>query len=664
MNYIFIDFVILTFTNNPFTEVFMEQTLPKMFKKVAEQYPDIAAQYYHGSDGNFVGVTYKEAFQNSLDFGAGLLSMGIKRGDRIGLISDNRREWLQADMGLLSIGAIDVPRGSDAMPTDLSYILSFSECETVIVENPAQMRKIIALKNDLPLVKCLISFDPINSTDIKQCEDAGMKLIFFADVIEEGKRFRFINSGVVEAELEKGEWDDLAGIIFTSGTTGTPKGVMLSHGNFLTQLDELPERIFLNPGERALVVLPVWHVFERLCEYVILIQAAALCYSKPVGSVLLSDFQKINPQLIPAVPRVFEAVYDGIYRKMRKTGGLTYAIFTFFVNVSKLHCKIDRKLFHKTARFTHDYLFLWWPTLVIPWLFFYPLRLLGGVVVFKKIRAMLGNNFRAGISGGGAYPQAIDEFFWAVGVNIVEGYGLTETSPVVSVRPIKAPVFGTVGSAIRGVNVRIVGENGDVLPPGHKGVLQVQGETVMKGYYKRPELTQKVMTPDGWLDTGDIAMLTVNNEIKLLGRQKDTIVLRGGENIEPLPIEQKLQESRYINTAVVVGSSGGEDMRYLAALILPSEDDVKSYAKENNIIFQSYDELLKNPAILKMFESEIASLVGPKNGFKLFERVSKFTFLKKPFEVGKELSAKQEIMRYKISEIYKKEIASMYVDKA
>ena len=137
-----------------------------------------------------------------------------------------------------------------------------------------------------------------------------MKLICFADVIEEGKRFRFINSGVVEAELEKGEWDDLAGIIFTSGTTGTPKGVMLSHGNFLTQLDELPERIFLNPGERALVVLPVWHVFERLCEYVILIQAAALCYSKPVGSVLLSDFQKINPQLIPAVPRVFEAVYD------------------------------------------------------------------------------------------------------------------------------------------------------------------------------------------------------------------------------------------------------------------------------------------------------------------------------------------------------------------
>ena len=641
----------------------MEQTLPKMFKKVAEQYPDIAAQYYHGPDGNFLSVTYKEAFQSALDFGAGLLSMGIKRGERIGMISDNRREWLQADMGLLSIGAIDVPRGSDAMPGDLSYILSFSECETVIVENATQMRKIIALKDSLPTVKTLISFDAVNSTDIKTASDAGMALITFADVKEKGKDFRFINSGIVEAELEKGKWDDIAGIIFTSGTTGTPKGVMISHGNFLTQLDELPERIYLNVGDRALVVLPVWHVFERLCEYVILIQAAALCYSKPIGSVLLSDFQKINPHLMPAVPRVFEAVYDGVYRKMRKTGGLTYAIFNFFVNVSKLHCKIDRRLFRKTARFSHDYLLLWWPVLVLPWLIFYPLRLLGGALVFKKIRAMLGKNFRAGISGGGAYPQAIDEFFWAVGVNIVEGYGLTETSPVVSVRPIRAPVFGTVGSAIRGVNVRIVGENGNVLPAGKKGVLQVQGETVMKGYYKRPDLTAKVMTADGWLDTGDIAILTVNNEIKLLGRQKDTIVLRGGENIEPLPIEQKLQESRYISTAVVVGSSGGEDMRYLGALILPSEDDVKSYAKENNITYQNFDELLKNAEILKMFESEISSLVGPKNGFKLYERVSKFVFLKKPFEVGKELSAKQEIMRYKIGEIYKKEIASLYSEK-
>ena len=345
---------------------------------------------------------------------------------------------------------------------------------------------------------------------------------------------------------------------------------------------------------------------------------------------------------------------------MRKTGGIVNALFNFFVNIAELHCKIDRKLFRKTARFGNDYIALWWPVLVLPWLLLYPIKLLGGPIVFKKIRTLLGKNFRAGISGGGAYPKAIDEFFWAVGIKVVEGYGLTETSPVVSVRPIPAPIFGTVGSAIRGVNIRVVDDDGNSLPQGQKGVLQVQGETVMKGYYKRNDLTEKVISSDGWLDTGDIAILTVNNEIKLLGRKKDTIVLRGGENIEPLPIEQKLQESRYINTAVVVGTCNGEDMRYLSALILPNEDDVKAFAEENNIKFDSYENLLKKDAIQKLFENEIATLVGSKNGFKIFERVAKFTFLTKPFEVGKELSAKQEIMRYRISEIYKKEISSMY----
>ncbi|MCR5607077.1 MAG: AMP-binding protein [Treponema sp.] len=638
----------------------MEQTLPKMFRKVAEQHPEIVAQYYHGPDGNFIPVTYKDAYQNSLDFGAGLLALGIKRGDRIGLISDNRKEWFQSDMGLMAIGAIDVPRGSDAMPVDLEYILSFVECDTVIVENATQVKKILALKAKLPLVKRFIIFDSISDIEINACKNEGIEVLTFSEILEKGKEYRIANINSIENELDKGKRDDIAGIIFTSGTTGTPKGVMLSHGNFLTQLDELPERIMLNVGDKALLVLPVWHVFERLCEYVIVIQAGSLCYSKPVASILLADFQKINPHLMPAVPRVFEAVYDGIYRKMRKTGGIVNALFNFFVNIAELHCRIDRKLFRKTARFGNDYITLWWPVLVLPWLILYPLKLLGGPLVFNKIRVLLGKNFRAGISGGGAYPKAIDEFFWAVGINVVEGYGLTETSPVISVRPIPAPIFGTVGSAIRGVNIRVVDDNGNSLPQGKKGVLQVQGETVMKGYYKRNDLTEKVISSDGWLDTGDIAILTVNNEIKLLGRKKDTIVLRGGENIEPLPIEQKLQESRYINTAVVVGSCNGEDMRYLSALILPNEEDVKAFAEENNISFNSYESLLKNDAVQKLFENEIASLVGPKNGFKIFERVARFTFITKPFEVGKELSAKQEIMRYRISEIYKTEIASMY----
>lgn len=633
----------------------MELTLPKMLKEIANKHSGVAAQYSRNSDGDFNPITYKELYQNCLDFAGGLLSMGIKRGEHIGLISDNRKEWLQACMGIMAIGAADVPRGCDATEHDLRFILSTADCRIVVAENPTQLRKIIALKEDLPLLERLISFDAFGDQEIALAEEKKLTLLTFADVISYGKDFRVNNPDKVEANLEEGDWDDLACIIFTSGTTGEPKGVMLSHGNFLTQLDELKERIYINPGERALCVLPVWHAFQRLCEYVILCQAGAICYSKPVGSILLGDFQKLNPQLMPAVPRVFESVYDGVLRTMRKTGGIVYALFNFFTSVAILHSKIDRRLFRKVARLKNDHLFFSWIVLVIPWLLLYPLKLLGGVLVFKKIRAKLGNSFRAGISGGGALPEQIDQFFWAIGINIVEGYGLTETAPVVSVRPVDKPVFGTVGTPIRGVQVRIVDEDGNVLPKCKKGVVQVKGGTVMKGYYKRDDLTAKVMHDD-WFDTGDIGILTLDGELVLRGRMKDTIVLRGGENVEPAAIEMKLNESRYVFQSVVVG----QDQRYLGVLIVPAQDEVVAYAKEHDIAFTSYEQLLKDEEINKLFESEVQNIVNAKNGFKMFERISRFTLLPKIFEVGTELSAKQEIMRYRITEIYAKEIAAMF----
>ena len=637
----------------------MEQTLPKMLRHTAEAYPETNAQFSRSKTGEFIPINYHDMYQRALDFAGGLLELGEKRGSKIGLISDNREEWEQADMGLLAIGAIDTPRGCDATEQDLSYILSFAECTTVIAENTLQVKKILSVNDKLPLVTKIISFDSIAETEFATAQQVNVKLYKFSDVCKGGHQFRIANPDVVENELEKGQWDDIATIIFTSGTTGTPKGVMLTHGNFLTQLDELQERIYLNPGERALCVLPVWHAFQRLCEYVILVQAAAICYSKPVGSVLLADLQKLNPHLIPAVPRVFEAVYDGIWRKMRKTGGITFALFKFFVNVSLVRSSIDRRLRRKQARFHRDYLGLWWPLLAVPWLVLEPMQLLGKVLVFGKIKKMLGTNFRGGIAGGGAFPPAIDKFFWACGINIVEGYGLTETAPVVCVRPIACPVLGTVGTPIRGVQVRIVDDNGLVLGKGKKGVVQVKGGIVMKGYYKRDDLTQKVMTVDGWFDTGDIGILTVDGELQLRGRKKDTIVLLGGENVEPLPIEMKINASHYVSASVVVG----QDKRFLGALILPSEDDIKSYAKGNGISFASYEELVRNEAIHKLIESEINEQVSAKNGFKAFERISKFAIITKPFEVGVELSAKQEMMRYRIAEIYKKEIAGLYDDK-
>lgn len=639
-------------------------TLPKMLRRVAEKYPEVNAQYTRNKAGDFDPTNYHDLYQNVLDFAGGLLEHGVTRGERIGLISDDRKEWQQADMGLLALGCVDTPRGCDASETDLAYILSFAECRIVIAENTTQVKKILNIKKSVPTLEAICAFDPVDESEKKRVTDMGLRFYQFYDVVKSGHEWRKTHPDAVETELEKGQWDDLATIIFTSGTTGTPKGVMLTHGNFISQLDDVDERIFMNPGEKALCVLPVWHVFQREVEYVIMSQAAGLVYSRPIGSILLADFQKVNPYLMPAVPRVWEAIYDGIWKKMRKAGGISLALFKFFVAESELWCSIDMKLRRKTARFGNDHLALWWPLLVLPWLLLYPLRLLGKLLVFSKLKKVVGKNFRAGIAGGGAYPAYIDKFFWAVGIKVVEGYGLTETSPIVSVRPIADPVMRTVGTPLRGIQVRVVDDDGNVLPNGQKGTLQVKGPTVMRGYYKREDLTAKVINSEGWFDTGDLAVLTVDNEIQLRGRKKDTIVLMGGENIEPLPIEQKLSTSRWISTAVVFGTNEkGEDQRYLSVLILPSQEDIESYAKENGLNVSDYEELVKTEAVKSLIGNEINELISGKNGFKSFEKINKFEIITKPFEVGVELSAKQEMMRYKIAELYKDKIAKMFSTK-
>ena len=635
----------------------METTLPRLFKKIAHEHPEIAFQMSRCSDGHFEPTTYKEAYENVVAFAGGLLSVGVTRNEHIGLISDNRKEWQQADLGLLAIGAIDVPRGCDATIGDLEYILSFAECKLVIIENNAQLAKIISIKEKLPLVKRLIMFDDPTDKDLESAKESGFELFSFRQLLNAGLKYNSENPEKFDEELAKGHWDDLATIIFTSGTTGLPKGVMLSHGNFITQLDEVDERIYLYPGDRGLLVLPIWHAFERAVEYVVMSQSATLCYSKPIGQILLADIQALNPQVIPAVPRVFEAVYDGIFKKIRKTGGITYRIFQFFLNIALFHSKLDRVLFDRTTRYGMDKRWLQWPAFVIPWLVCYPIKLLGGVLVFRKIRKMMGSGFRAGVAGGGALPPAVDKFFWAIGVKLVEGYGLTETAPIISVRPIDRPVLGNVGSPVRGISARVVDPaTRKPVKRGKKGVLEVKGGTVMKGYYKQPELTAQAINENGWFNTGDLARLTANNEIVLQGRMKDTIVQTGGENVEPLPIEMKIQESRYVQTAVVLG----QDQRYLAALIVPEKSELEAFAKAADLPFKKYEDIVKSPESLHLIETEIATRVNAKNGFKSYERINKIALVAKPFEVGVELSAKQEIMRYRINEIYSKEIKALF----
>jgi len=637
----------------------MEKTLPRVFRATAKSYPEVTFQMSKIGENVWESVSYNDALTVIKNFAAGLLLIGIKRGDHVGLISDNRKEWQQADLGLLSIGAVDVPRGCDATIGDLEYILSFAEVKTVIVENKSQIDKIIGIKEKLPLVDTFISIEDQDEKVFDTCKNAGITLYTFAQIEKKGEDFNSSNPDKIDEEMNKGQWDDLASIIFTSGTTGQPKGVMLTHGNFLSQLEDIDERIYLNPGDRGILVLPVWHAFERSVEYVVFSQGATLCYSKPIGPILLADLKYLNPQVIPAVPRVFESVYDGIYKKMRKTGGITLKLFNFFVSIALFHSKLDRVLFDRTTRYGMDKRWLQWPAFVLPWLICYPIKLLGGAIIFRKIRIMMGNNFRGAVAGGGALPPAIDKFFWAIGVPLVEGYGLTETAPIISVRPFKRPVLGNVGRPIRELAAKVVDPaTGKEVKRGKKGALLVKGPTVMKGYYKRPDLTASVIDENGWFNTGDIARLTANGEIVLCGRLKDTIVQLGGENIEPVPIEMKIQESRYIKTAVVVG----QDQRYLGALIVPNKEEIEQFAQEAKLSYKRYEELARSPEIKRLLEGEISSRVNSKNGFKMFERINKIAVLPKGFEVGVELSAKQEISRYKINSIYSSEIKKIFKD--
>ena len=634
----------------------MERTLPLMMRARAQETPDIAAQFTKDAKGVFQPKTFKEFYNESLVVAAGLLELGAKRGDHIGIISDNRQEWLVTDTAVLAIGAADVPRGCDSTDREISYILGFSECRISFAENKKQVEKILSKKTEMPLLATLVVYDAVSGEVVSSAASSGVKIVHFSELKAQGEARRSAKPKEIDDEIDKGQRDDLATIIFTSGTTGEPKGVMLTHGNFLHQLPTLPLVINVKPGDIWLSVLPVWHSFERLMQYIAPSLNSGIAYSKPLGSIMLPDLQAIRPQWMASVPRIWESVRDGIYRNIKQQGGIKKHLFDFFVGVGMVHAYMRNMTigllpnFHGRIRFLDSVIGF------IPWMLLSPLKALGNVLVFSKIKVKLGGRFKAGISGGGALPSQVDSFFGAVGITLLEGYGLTETAPVIAVRRSSNPRPGVVGELILETEVKIVDEKGTALPPGHKGLIMVKGGQVMQGYYRKPDITAKVLSPDGWLNTGDLGMMTRDNEIKITGRAKDTIVLRGGENVEPAPIEEKIRESEWVAQCMVVG----QDQKYLAALIIPNQDVVAAFAQENNIPVVDYETLLAQPEINEVIANEVADLVSPHTGFKPFERVFKFKLLPKTFEVGLELSHKQEVMRHKVVEIYAKEVAALF----
>jgi long-chain acyl-CoA synthetase len=635
----------------------MFDTIPKLLRDFAVNRASRTVLLEKAENGIFQPIIWSELYDRCSSFGAGLLSLGAKKGDHIGIISENRSEWLIADLAILCIGCADVPRGTDSMANEIAYILHHGDCRIALAEDESQLDKILSVRKTIPNLKTIIVIDPRYERTFKS--RGRIKLFTFGEVLELGRQKLQKDPDCINLRINSGEPADLATIIYTSGTTGEPKGVMLSHSNYVHQIKAPLTPLEITDKDILLSVLPVWHSFERAVDYVAIFAPAILAYSKPISHVLLDDMAKISPTIFPSVPRIWERVKQGIYRKVDEEGGVKKGLFLFFVAVGTLYSKLLSMFRGLKPQFKPRIRLLDILMSIIPLLILTPFNQLGQMLVFRKIRSRLGGKFRFGVSGGGALPPHVDDFFSAAGILLLEGYGLTETSPIVSVRSNRRPVPGTIGAPLPYVQVKVMDEEGRELPPGRKGVLLVKGPNVMLGYYKKPEETAKTIRGDGWLDTGDLAMLTHRGEIKILGRVKETIVLLGGENVEPEPIEETIKESPLIDQVMVVG----QDQKYLAALVVPAREELEEYARLHGISFVKFEDLVSSERVREVISGEINQLIGPKRGFKLFERIHRIHLLGKPFEAGTEMTHTLKMRRNIISEIYRTEIDKLFREK-
>lgn len=641
----------------------VRKNLPLLLRSRVVSCPEVTLQASKNSKGIFEYYSYKQVYERVIEFAWALQTLGIQRGDHVALISDNRREWLISDMALLSLGAADVPRGCDSMGTEIRFIISFSECKAGIFETERQFLKVLEKVEEVPLLKTIIMFEPLTDETKQLAEKAGMNIFYFADLEQLGERATEQDRQNIEAEMDKTSPDEIATIIFTSGTTGVPKGVMLTHDNFIAQV-EVVKHVLPNieTGDMWLSILPVWHSFERAFQYLAMGLENGLAYSKPVSSIMLADLETIKPQGMCGVPRVWEALAQGVFKSMRKKGGITNKLFLFFVGVGKRYYKAKEYVKGLVCQIKKRSRFLDAIVGFFPLVFLAPLYGLGNLLVYRKIRAKLGGRMVCAVSGGGALQPDTDAFFHAIGLNLLEGYGITEAAPVLAVRRPYKPRSGCVGQIYPSATIKIVAEehgkiiSDEPLPPGKKGLVLAKGRQIMKGYYRRSDLTELAVDKNGWLNTGDLGLLTYDGEIKITGRAKDTIVLLGGENIEPQTIESAITSSQYIESIVVLG----QDKKYLSALIVPSKEMILAYTNSTAKTTDEYKKILDSQPVLSLIRNEIDERICSESGFRTCERIYKFALLPDSFTVGKELSGKQEIMRHRIVDIYKDEISTLF----
>ncbi|VXD24648.1 AMP-dependent synthetase and ligase [Planktothrix serta PCC 8927] len=603
-----------------------------------------------------VRLSYSQVWQQIQQFATGLQTLGIEATTdglppRIALFSDDSPRWMIADQGILSAGAADVVRGGTADPAELAYILKDSGSTGLVLENFALLKKLRPEIEDLPIqFVILLSDETPNSHDLPT-----IPVLNFSQLMEKGK-----NTPFKPVQYSR---ETLATLLYTSGTTGKPKGVMLTHGNLLHQINAIPDVINPDPGEVFLSILPTWHTFGRTGQYFCLSQGCTVVYTSI--RYFKPDLKQFKPHYMISVPRIWESIYEGAQKQFREQPPKRQKIVNFFLSVSERYILARRVVQGLTLNLEPASSSEKFLAQLQTWLLA-PLHRLGDRLVYQKVREATGGQLKFAISGGGSLAMHLENFYESVGINLLVGYGLTETAPVLSARRERHNLRGSSGRPIPETELCIVDpETRQILPCGEKGLILARGPQVMTGYFENPQATAKAINEDGWFDTGDLGWLSPQNDLVLTGRAKDTIVLTNGENIEPQAIEDACLRSPYIDQIMLVG----QDQKSLGALIVPNLEALKQWATRQNLNLKLPEEALNStqgitldsPNIQNLFREELNREVKNRPSYRIDDRIGPFQLLREPFSIENGmLTQTLKVKRPVVMERYRDMINKMY----
>jgi long-chain acyl-CoA synthetase len=561
-------------------------------------------------DGRWVSISSDELLARAKRIAAGLHAIGVQRGDRVALLSESRVEWTLTDAGSIFAGAIDVPIYATLTPPQVRYILNDSGACVLFLPNREKFNELKDALGECPQVKHVIFFeaDGVSEADgltLDQLEAKGRELVPDRPVVETAP-------------------DDLATIIYTSGTTGEPKGVMLTHANLVSNLIDSSGHHDFGKHDVALSVLPLSHVFERQAMYMYLHKGMAVYFAESLQTIG-PNMREVSPTVLVGVPRIFEKIYQRIQESAAERGKVSVLLLAWSVSVAREYakCVLAHEPIPAGLKLNHS---------------------IASKLVFSKWQRAFGGRMRLLVSGGAALPEDLSYIYLGAGIPIVQGYGLTETSPVITTSSIDDIRPGTVGKAIPNVEIRIA-EDGEI---------EVRGPNVMRGYYNKPEETRAVFTSDGWFKTGDVGALDKDGFLRITDRKKELFKTSGGKYIAPQPIEQAIKGSRFVNQVVLIGA----ERKFPAALIVPVWEQLESYCKLKGIEVKSRSELCSHPRIIDLIQRQIDALTP---NLAKYERIKKVALLENEFTIeGGELTPTLKVKRRVIDDKYRDVIEELY----